>query len=182
MAGVETTGVTMTWAMTALMKRPSVMIRRVQEEIKSAVGTKSSIDEEGVDKLHYLKAVIKETLRLFPPIPLAPNETTATSIINGYEIDPITVVIVNAWAIRRDPEHLENPEEFLPERLLNTGVEDLFGFIPFGFGRRACPRKNLGMATLELAQANILYFNWELPHGMAEEDIDTDPSIGICHA
>lgn len=180
LGGTETTGVTITWALTALMKNPSAM-KRAQEEIRSVVGMKSSVDEDDIEKLPYLKAVIKETLRLYPPTPLVPKETIATTTINGYEIHPETLVFVNIWAIGRDPEHWKNPEEFLPERFLNTTIDEyFFGFIPFGFGRRVCPGKNLTMATVELALANILYFfKWELPHGIVKEDIDTDPSIGL---
>lgn len=155
-------------------------MKRVQEEIRSVVGIKSSVDEADIGKLPYLKAVIKETLRLFPPVPLLPKETTATSTINGYEIDPKTLVVVNIWAIGRDPEHWENPQEFFPERFLNTNIDDFFGFIPFGFGRRVCPGKNLAITTIELALANILYFfSWELPHGITQEDIDTHQTFGL---
>lgn len=169
--------------MTALMKKPSAM-KKVQQEIRSSVGIKSSIGEEDIEKLTYLKAVIRETLRLYPPVTLVPKETTERSTINGYEIHPKTMVLVNIWAIGRDPECWENPEEFLPERFLNTTTDfkriDDHGFIPFGLGRRICPGRHLGMAAAELALANLLYFfNWELPHGTREEDIDTDPSIGI---
>ncbi|KAH6816157.1 hypothetical protein C2S51_020977 [Perilla frutescens var. frutescens] len=181
-AGTDTTGTSLSWAMTALMKNPSAM-KKVQEEIRSLVGNKRSVDEDDIEKLPYLKAVVKETLRLYPPVPFTPKETTEACIIDGYEIDAKTFVLVNTWAIGRDPEYWENPDEFLPERFLNTSFDfkgQDFGFIPFGSGRRICPGAPLAIANMEMALAKLLYFfNWEIPNGMTKEDIDTDSSAGI---
>lgn len=107
LGGTETTGVTIAWALAALMKKPSAM-KRVQEEIRSVVGMKSSVDEDDIDKLPYLKAVIKETLRLYPPVPLVPKETIATTTINGYEIHPKTLVFINLFSISSKGLHLHS--------------------------------------------------------------------------
>nr|WET52744.1 cytochrome P450 71AT248 [Callicarpa americana] len=182
-AGTETSAVVLKWAMTALMKKPSAM-KKAQQEIRSLVGKKGRVEEDDIDKLHYLKAVIKETMRLYPPVPLSlPRETTERCTINGYEIEPKTWVFVNLWAIGRDPETWENPNEFLPERFLNNTIDfkgQDFGLIPFGSGRRICPGLSLGVAAVELALANLLYsFDWELPDGMKEDDIDTETLPGV---
>ncbi|KAH6770219.1 hypothetical protein C2S52_015022 [Perilla frutescens var. hirtella] len=121
LGGTDTSGVPITWALTALMKKPSAM-KKVQHEIRTAV--------------------VKETMRLYPAIPLVPKETTDNSNINGYEIQPKTLVFVNIWAICRDPDYWENPDEFLPERFLNSTIDfkgQHFRFIAFGQGRRTCP-------------------------------------------
>ncbi|KAI3469875.1 hypothetical protein Pfo_026538 [Paulownia fortunei] len=182
-AGTDTSAVTITWAMTALMKKPSTM-KKAQEEIRSLVGKKGRVDEDDIDKLQYLKAVVKETTRLYPPVPLSlPRETTESCIVDGYEIQPKTFVYVNVWAIGRDPEYWENPNEFLPERFLNSTIDfkgQDFGLLPFGSGRRICPGLALAVPALELALANLLYsFDWELPDGMKEEDIDTEVLPGV---
>uniref|UniRef100_M1BZ90 Cytochrome P450 monooxygenase CYP83E9 n=1 Tax=Solanum tuberosum TaxID=4113 RepID=M1BZ90_SOLTU len=86
--------------------------------------------------------------------------------------------------IGRDPEIWENPEEFIPERFLNSDIDYFkgqnFELIPFGAGRRGCPGIALGVATINLILSNLLYaFDWELPHGMIKEDIDTDGLPGL---
>ncbi|KAL8048387.1 hypothetical protein ABFX02_07G061300 [Erythranthe guttata] len=189
-AGTETSASAIVWALTALTKKPCAM-KKAQQEIRSlmADSKKSFVDEDDIEKLPYLKAVIKETLRLYPPLPLlVPKETMEKCTINGYEIEPKTFAFVNVWAIGRDPEYWENPNEFLPERFLNNNYSDKsidfkgqdFGFIPFGSGRRRCPGLSLGVAAVEMALANLLYsFDWELPPGVKEEDIDTDASEGF---
>lgn len=93
----------------------------------------------------YLKSVIKETFRLHPPLPLlAPRETTSDVQILNYNIPSKTRVLTNAWAIGRDPNSWENPNEFDPERFLkgdDISSRDYkgqdFELIPFGFGRRS---------------------------------------------
>ncbi|KAL7145148.1 hypothetical protein ABFS83_07G060400 [Erythranthe nasuta] len=185
-AGTETSASAIVWALTALTKKPCAM-KKAKQEIRSlmADSKKSFVDEDDIEKLPYLKAVIKETLRLYPPLPLlVPKETMEKCTINGYDIEPKTFAFINVWAIGRDPEYWENPDEFLPERFLNDKSIDFkgqdFGFIPFGSGRRSCPGLSLGVAAVEMALANLLYsFDWELPPGLKEEDIDTDAAEGF---
>ncbi|WMV48399.1 hypothetical protein MTR67_041784 [Solanum verrucosum] len=181
--GTDTSAAAVVWAMTALISKPNAM-KKVQAEIREMVGKKSVVNEEDIQNLPYFKAVIKETFRLFPPNPLLiARETMQNSILEGYEIKPKTIVHVNVWAIARDPEIWENPEEFIPERFLNSDIDikgQNFELIPFGAGRRGCPAMALGVATVELVLSNLLYaFDWELPCGMKKEDIDTDVLPGL---
>lgn len=182
-AGTDTTGMSLLWAMTALVKNPRAM-KKVQEEMRNnLVGKRRFVDEDDIENLPYLKAVAKETLRLYPTVPVIPKETTESCIVDGYEIQAKTLVLVNIWAIGRDHEYWENADEFLPERFLNTNIDcrgQEFGFIPFGSGRRMCPGMPLAMANMEVALANLLYFfNWEIPDAKTEQDIDTDASVGL---
>ncbi|KAF2284264.1 hypothetical protein GH714_020135 [Hevea brasiliensis] len=102
---------------------------------------------------------------------------------DGFQIPPKTVVHVNVWAIGRDPEVWENPEEFCPERFINKSIDlkgQNFELIPFGAGRRVCPGMVMGLTTVELALANLLYiFDWELPIGMSNEDLDMEVQPGL---
>ncbi|KAJ0024124.1 hypothetical protein Pint_09092 [Pistacia integerrima] len=182
-AGTDTSAATVVWAMTYLMKNPRIM-KKVQEEIRSVVGNKGFVDEDDVQDLPYLKAVVKETMRLQPTAPfLVPRETIDKCIIEGYEIPPKTLVLVNAWAIGRDPEAWENPEEFHPERFIGSSIDfkgHHFGLIPFGAGRRICPGLYMGIATVDLALANLLYkFDWEMVAAMKKEDLDFDVLPGL---
>ncbi|OIT22390.1 cytochrome p450 83b1 [Nicotiana attenuata] len=184
LAGSDTSAAAVVWTMTALMKNPKAM-KKVQEEIRKSVGKKSNIvTEDDIQNLPYFKAVIKETFRLYPPVPvLLPRESMEISTLEGYEIQPRSIIHVKSWAISRDPEIWENSEEFIPERFLNSNIEfkgQDFDYIPFGAGRRGCPGIALGVASMELALSNLLYaFDWELPCGMEKEDIDTDVKPGI---
>ncbi|XP_057781299.1 6,7,8-trihydroxycoumarin synthase-like [Salvia miltiorrhiza] len=181
-ASSETIPASTIWTMTALIKAPKVM-KKLQNEIRSLVGEKGKVDEDDLPKLPYLKAVINETFRMYPPGPLlVPRESMETSILDGYEIAPKTRVYVNAYAVGRDPEYWKNPDEFIPERFLNSNIDfkgQDFGLIPFGSGRRMCPGMNMGHLSMELMVANLLYcFDWELPKGIHVEDVDTNPTHG----
>ncbi|MED6157491.1 hypothetical protein PIB30_023532 [Stylosanthes scabra] len=183
LAGTDTTAATSVWAMTALIKNPRVM-KKVQEEVRDSRGQKDFLEEEDIQKCSYLKAVIKETLRLYPAGPLlVPKETNEKCTINGYEIPSKTIVYVNAWAIHRDHESWKDSYEFYPERFIGNNIDFLgqnFELIPFGAGRRICPGINMALASLDLILANLLYsFDWELPEGMAKEDIDTQVLPGL---
>ncbi|KAJ9567574.1 hypothetical protein OSB04_003540 [Centaurea solstitialis] len=182
-AGTDTSSATVVWAMTALVKNPKVMTK-AQEEIRNVVGNKGKVDEDDIPKLTYLKAVVKETLRLYPPAPLlVPRETTKEAILHGYKIKAKSLVFVNASAIGRDPEYWESPEEFFPDRFVGSAIDfrgNDFEFIPFGGGRRICPAISMGDVTVDLLLANLLYlFDWDLPDGMRKEDIDFDVLPGV---
>ncbi|XP_074369036.1 cytochrome P450 71B34-like [Apium graveolens] len=182
-AGADTSATAVVWAMTLLIKNPTKM-KIVQQEVRELIGKKGFVDENDVQKLVYLKAVVKETMRLHPPAPLLlPHESIDNCVISGYKIEAKTRTYVNAYAIGRDPECYENPEEFLPERFLNSSIDfkgQHFELMPFGTGRRMCPGMLMGVATTELALANLLYsFNWELPPGMKKKDIDMASLPGV---
>ena len=170
--------------MTALIKNPKVM-KKVQEEVRNVIGKKKrGINEDELPKLIYLKAIVKEIMRLYPPAPLlVPRVTKKDTILQGYKIKEKTLVHVNALAIGRDPESWENPEEYLPERFLGSDIDfrgNDFEFIPFGAGRRICPGISLGVVTAELLLANLVYlFDWGLPVGMKKEDINYEARPGV---
>ncbi|CAA2936465.1 cytochrome P450 71A6-like [Olea europaea subsp. europaea] len=120
---------------------------------------------------------MKESLRLHPSIPLlVPRESTQDTKVMGYNIPTGTQVMVNAWAIARDPKEWENPEEFNPERFFNNTEVDFRGFnfeyIPFGAGRRGCPGITFAMAVNEFALAKLmLNFDFALPIGAKDWDL-----------
>ncbi|KAK5838807.1 hypothetical protein PVK06_007546 [Gossypium arboreum] len=151
----------MIWEMAELARKPTAM-RKAQNEIRSCVGKKGKLTENDVSKLTYLNMVIKETLRLHPPgVLLLPRETMSQIKIGDYDINPRTRIAVNVWAIGRDPDIWDNPEEFIPERFIDNAIDlkgQHFELLPFGGGRRICPGINMGMTVLELALANLLYF------------------------
>nr|AFK73717.1 cytochrome P450 [Papaver somniferum] len=183
--GVDSSAVTMNWAMTELMKNPGEM-KKVQDEIRSHdLRMKGKIEESDLHQFLYLKMVVKESLRLHPPAALLlPRENTKHHVIDGYDVYPKTRILINAWAIMRDPKYWDKPDEFIPERFENRLIDysggQNFDFLPFGRGRRICPGMNMALISIELILANLLYsFNWELPEGMKKEDINTEESSGL---
>lgn len=183
LAGVDTAAITVVWAMTELMKNPNAM-KKAQEEIRQLMAGKDRVSEQDIESLKYLEMVLKETLRLHPPAPLLlPKETTANTQVLGYHIKKGTRVYINAWAIGRDSKTWQQPEKFSPERFEERPIEykgQNFELIPFGGGRRMCPGINMGMATVELALANMLHcFDWKLPDGMRREDISMEEGAGL---
>ncbi|KAG6486101.1 cytochrome P450 71A9-like [Zingiber officinale] len=182
LAGTGTSSATIIWAMAELMRNPKVM-ERTQKELRQAMGDKAKVEESDLGNLDCLKLIIKEALRLHPPVPLGiPRETTERCIVGGYEIPVGMRVFINSWAIGRDPEGWSDTEEFRPERFLGGEVDFRgnhdFCFLPFGTGRRSCPAINFGVAVVELALANLLYsFDWELPSEVHE--LDMEETLGI---
>ncbi|CAI0399188.1 unnamed protein product [Linum tenue] len=158
--------------MTYLMKNP-IALRKAQEEVREAIEKKGFVKEEDIERLPYLSAVVKETMRLQPPAPLLlPRESSQDCELGGYKIPAKTTV---SWG--------ENPEEFKPERFVEKSIDmkgSDFALIPFGAGRRRCPGINLGLVTVELSLANLLYaFNWEMPVGTKSEDLDMEVLPGV---
>ncbi|XP_026379353.1 cytochrome P450 71B20-like [Papaver somniferum] len=172
----------MTWAMAELAKNPEAM-KKVQGEIRSHVGSKGKVEESDLENFQYLKMVVKETLRLHPTDPFIARQTMKHNNIYGYDIYPKTWVLINTWAMGRDPKYWQNPEEFLPERFKNSSIDFVenhnLEYIPFGGGRRICPGLNMGVVLTELVLANLLCtFDWELPKGLKTEDLNMDESLG----
>ncbi|MFQ6621479.1 hypothetical protein Gotur_002900 [Gossypium turneri] len=101
-----------------MMKNPRIR-EKEQAEVRQAYDKTGDVSESDLQELAYLKLVIKETLRLHPPLPLLlQRENTERCEINGYEIPAKTKVIVNAWAIGRDSNYWNEAERFNPERFI----------------------------------------------------------------
>ncbi|KAK2640215.1 hypothetical protein Ddye_028037 [Dipteronia dyeriana] len=113
--GTETSATTIDWAMSELMKNPKTM-KKAQAEVREVFNRIGKVDETAIDEMKFLKLVIKETLRLHPPVALLlPRECKERCEINGFEIPVKTKVILNTWAIGRDPKYWSEPESFIPE-------------------------------------------------------------------
>ncbi|CAN6328189.1 unnamed protein product [Urochloa humidicola] len=182
-AGTETSFIALEWAMSELVRNP-VTMQKLQHELRRAAPADAAVATTPT----YLRAVVKETLRLHPPVPLLlPRECMRDATVLGFHVAKGTRVFVNAWAVGRDPASWTAPEEFRPERFL-AGEEseemDFLGahfqFVPFGAGRRVCPGMQFGLATVELALASLVrLFDWELPDGAAPGELDMEEAPGL---
>lgn len=172
--------------MSELLRQPSVL-KKLKNEVCEVMGDKRDITASDLEKMHYLKAVMMETLRCHPPIPLlVPRVAKEDVEIMGYDIAAGTRVFINARAIGRDPNSWEEPETFYPERFLNSEVDYKgldFELIPFGAGRRGCPGVAFAMATNEFVLANLVRrFEWKLPDECKELDMRERPGLAIRRA
>ncbi|KAL2463745.1 Cytochrome [Forsythia ovata] len=180
--GTDTTSTVLEWAMTELLRHPIIM-DKLQNEVRGILNGKQNIADNDLEKMLLLKAVIKETLRYHSSIPFLARITGQDVQIMGYDIAAGTMIIINSWAIGRDPESWEESGKFQPERFLNSSIDFKgldFQLIPFGAGRRRCPGIGFAMANIEFALASIVQkFDWKLPNGEKEEDLDMTEHPGI---
>ena len=184
-AGNETTATTIEWAMAELIRNPEKM-KRVQAELAEVVGRERKVEESDVECLPYLRAVVKEVFRLHPAVPfLIPHRADERCEISGFVIPKHTQIIVNVWAIGRDPSIWREPLKFIPERFLEEmSSVDYRGqhleLIPFGAGRRMCVGLPLASRMVHLLLASLLHsFEWALPHGMTAHQVDMSERFGL---
>ncbi len=181
-AGVETSQIVIESALVELLKHPKIM-EKVQYELDHVVGREHVIDEDDLPQLKYLQAIVKETFRLHPPLPLLlPHESMQDCEVGGYHIPAKTRIIINAWAIHRHPSAYESPWDFNPERFVESGIDvkgKSFQLLPFGCGRRMCVGLPLGLTIFQLALARLLHgFTWKLPIGENPQKIDMGEVFG----
>ncbi|XP_059655124.1 cytochrome P450 736A117-like [Cornus florida] len=182
-AGTDTPSLVLEWTMTELLRHPKVM-KKLQNEVRNVAKGKEDITEDDLEKMHYLKAVIKESMRLHTPLPLlVPRESIQDVKVMGYDIAAGTQVFINALAIARDSSAWEGSEEFQPERFLKTSIDfkgQHYQFIPFGAGRRGCPGILFAMTLDELVLAKLVHkFDFSLPGGAKGKDMDMTEAPGI---
>ncbi|KAM3319343.1 hypothetical protein P3S67_006543 [Capsicum chacoense] len=151
-AGTDRTSTLLEWTMNELMRNPKTL-RKLRDEVRQVTEGKSDVTEDDLEHMPYLAAVIKESLRFHSPVPLLPREAIKDTKVLGYDVAAGTQVFVCPWAISRDPTIWENPEEFQPERFLDSSVDYKvlhFGLNPFGSGRRGCPGITFAKVVNEL--------------------------------
>ncbi|KAL3379533.1 hypothetical protein AABB24_000302 [Solanum stoloniferum] len=180
--GTETSSATIDWTMVEMIRHPNVL-SKAQEEVRNTFKGKETFDENDVEELKYLKLVVKESFRLHPPFPLLlPRECREEVDINGYTIPLKTKVMVNAWAIGRDPKYWNDAESFKPERFEDNSMDFVgnnFEYLPFGSGRRNCPGISFGLANVYFPLAQLLYhFDWKLPNGINPSELNLTESVG----
>lgn len=162
----------------------SDVMSKAKKELQETIGSGVPIEESDISKLPYLQAIIKETLRLHPPVPfLLPRKADRDIDICGSIIPKDAQMLINMWAICRDPTIWDKPTLFLPERFLESDVDvkgQNFEVAPFGGGRRICPGILLANRMLHLILGSLINsFDWKLEDDMNPEDMDMDDKFGI---
>lgn len=188
LAANDTVSGTIEWAMAELLQDRQTMTK-VQQELKSVLGSKMHVEYSDINQLPYLQAVVKETLRLHAVVPLVPNKAEATVEIQGHTVPKGSTVLVNVWAIHHDAETWPEPNKFIPERFMQQqeevsfqGAVD-FGFIPFSAGRRTCLGLPMATRMIHAMLGSLLHcFEWTLPREVEGSGVDMSEKIGITMA
>ncbi|KAL3632859.1 cytochrome P450 [Castilleja foliolosa] len=186
-AGTDTTAVTVEWALAELIRNPKILVQ-AQQELDLVVGKNRLVTESDLAQLTFLQAIIKENFRLHPATPLSlPRIANEDCEINGYYIPKSSTLLVNIWAIGRDPTVWADPLVFRPERFLVGGERpnaDVKGndyeIIPFGAGRRVCAGMSLGIRMVRLLTATLIHaVDFELSNGELAEKLNMDETFKL---
>ncbi|CAN8328307.1 unnamed protein product [Cochlearia groenlandica] len=176
LGGTDTSALTIEWAMSNLINHQQVLETTRQSIIDTQISSSSSsstirlLKEEDLVNMNYLNNVVSETLRLYPIAPLmVPHFSSSDCVIGGFNVPRDTMVLVNLWAIHRDPNVWDDPTSFKPERF--EGKDYKFGqysskMMPFGLGRRVCPGLGLANRVVGLLVGSLVQcFEWESGSG-----------------
>ncbi|XP_075512618.1 cytochrome P450 76T24-like [Primulina tabacum] len=183
LAGTEATAITVEWTMAELINKPKKMAK-ARNELKTLIGHDKQVQESDISRLPYLNAVVKESIRLHPVGPLLiPHKAEVDVEMCGYLVPKHANVMVNVWAIGRDPSIWRDPERFKPERFLDGKMDFKgrdFELIPFGSGRRICPGLPLANRMMHLVVANMIHnFNWKLEGEMKPGELDMNDKFAF---
>ncbi|CAH8362884.1 unnamed protein product [Eruca vesicaria subsp. sativa] len=161
---------------------------RLRRELDSVVGTTRLIQETDLPNLPYLQAVVKEGLRLHPPEPIFERFSQEGCRVGGFYVPEKTTIMVNAYAVMRDPKYWADPDEFKPERFLDTWQkeerkEQALKYIPFGRGRRGCPGENLAYIFIGTAIGVMVQgFEWKFKEEKVNmEEVVVGLSLSMTH-
>jgi len=136
-AGHETTATLTTWTIFALSQAPEVTAK-IKQELEEKLGTSDDFSYEDLEKLVYLKAVIKETLRMYPPVAIVIRKFEKDFTYKGYTVPAGTPCTISPYLLHHNPQLWEDPEVFKPERWLTDKPRHRFQFLPFLKGPRNC--------------------------------------------
>ncbi|ONK60653.1 uncharacterized protein A4U43_C08F21090 [Asparagus officinalis] len=152
--GTDTVAILLEWVMARMALHPEIQ-SKAQLEIDTVTANSRLVSDADIPSLPYLQAIVKECLRLHPPGPLLSWARLAIHDVHvGEHFVPAgTTAMVNMWAITHDEKIWSEPNEFKPERFVEEDVPILgsdLRLAPFGSGRRVCPGKAMGLATVHL--------------------------------
>ncbi|XP_016677168.2 geraniol 8-hydroxylase [Gossypium hirsutum] len=182
-AGTDTTSSTLEWAMPELLRNPQALLK-AKKELDEAIGKGNPVEESDINRLPYLQAIIKETFRMHPAVPLLlPRRADSDANLCGFKIPKGSQVLINVWAIGRDPSIWDNPNSFILDRFLGSEIDVKgrdFGLIPFGAGRRICPGLPLANRMLHLMLGSLInYFDWKLEGEISPNEMNMEEKYRI---
>ncbi|CAN7019057.1 unnamed protein product, partial [Brassica rapa subsp. trilocularis] len=189
LGGTDTSAQTTQWIMAELINHPEIL-KTLREEIESVVGKTRLVQETDLSNLPYLQAVVKEGLRLHPHSPILVRTAAEGCKIGEFYIPQNTTMIINSYAVMRDPDSWEEPDEFQPERFMvspSKGEKEMreqlaLNYLPFGSGRRGCPGTNLGYIFIGVAVGTMVQcFDWSVNGNNVNMDETGDMTLRMAH-
>jgi cytochrome P450 len=138
LAGHETTAIALSWTWYLLGKHPEAEVKLMVELEEVLEGRTPTVHD--LPRLRYADAVIKESMRLYPPAWAVGREAIEDCVIGGYHVPAETQMFISQYVTHRDPRHFDNPETFDPDRWQDGRTNDLpaYAYFPFGGGPRLC--------------------------------------------
>jgi cytochrome P450 len=155
LAGHETTANALSWTWMLLSHHPEVL-KKLQTELQQVLGDRPPTIED-LSRLQYTDWVVKESMRLYPPVAIFGREVVRDTTVGDYEITAGTVIMISQWVMHRSPTYFDDPESFKPERWDNNLERSLPRgvYIPFGDGPRVCIGKGFALMEAVLLLAAI---------------------------
>ncbi len=156
LAGHETTALSLSFALLLLAQHPEAQAR-ARAEVDTVLGSRSATMAD-VAKLPFIDAVLKESMRVYPPVYMFGREALEDVEIAGWVIPRRAQVLTPVWVIHRDPRWYDDPETFAPQRWLDGLAERLpkYAYLPFGGGARTCVGNHYAQLEGVLGLATIL--------------------------
>ncbi len=155
MAGHETTANTLAWAW-FILSQDGETERRLHEEVDRVLGDGPAVYED-FQRLPFTRAVIEETLRLYPPVPLQARQAMADTSLGGRPVRKGDLVILNAWLLHRHKKLWDEPDTFIPDRFMpgGSGTPSRYAYVPFSIGPRVCTGAAFGLTEAVLCLATL---------------------------
>ena len=152
-AGHETSSLALSYSLWLLATHPRVR-SCVREELDRV--TNGELRAEHVRELPYLDAVVRESLRLYPPVWVVGRQATEELVVGDVRVPAGTMILLPQWLVQRDPRWWDEPEAFRPERWLDGSERPRFAWFPFGGGQRICVGQHFATTEIILVLATWL--------------------------
>ncbi|KAG1694693.1 Phthiocerol synthesis polyketide synthase type I PpsA [Nymphon striatum] len=152
MAGHETTANVLAWTWYLISQSPEVE-KKLHDELDEVLHGRAP-EFADVEKLKYTRAILDETMRLYPPVPILSREALEEDTIRGKKVPPGSIMLIVPWLIQRHKKYWDKPDHFIPERFMPDAPKPTkFTYIPFSAGPRVCLGKNFGIIESVLSIA-----------------------------
>ena len=155
LAGHETTASVLTWVFYILAFQPN-LVQRLRQEINDVVGD-GDVEFAHIKRLPLVRAVFRETLRLYPPITFIPRVALRNAKVGPRKLRRGALVMIAPWTLHRHKLYWKDPHEFRPERFLSEQGEQTPGaYIPFGQGNHTCVGAGFAQAESALIISRLI--------------------------